>query len=102
MEKVTPASSRLLPADTFPLVAVVFRDITQTADWTPHTEVECISVTVIGVLIHQDTATVKLATTYDEEGNWSAVCAIPTGCVVKVIPLKELSLEELQGDHESS
>ena len=102
MEKVSPASSRLLPADTFPLVSVVFRDITQTADWTPHTEVECIAVTVIGVLIHQDTDTIKLATTYDEEGNWSAVCAIPTGCVVKITSLKDLSLEELQGDRESS
>ena len=64
-----------------PLVSVVFRDITATCDWTTHDEVECLEVEVIGWEVCRNGKTVKLATARTAEGEYSAVHAIPTGCI---------------------
>ena len=64
-----------------PLVSIVFRDITATCDWTTHDEVECLEVEVIGWEVCRNGKTVKLATARTAEGEYSAVHAIPTGCI---------------------
>jgi len=66
------------------LVFISFRDITATCDWTVHDEVECLEVEVVGWLVHRDNETVKLATARTPEGEYSAVCAIPTGCITEI------------------
>lgn len=69
------------PASHPPLVSIVFRDITATCDWTTHDEVECLEVEVIGWEVARNGKTVKLATARTAEGDYSAVHAIPVGCV---------------------
>lgn len=68
------------------LVSLTFRDITATCDWTSHEEVECIEVEVIGWMVHKDHETVKLATAR-VDGEYSAVHAIPTGCITEITTL---------------
>ena len=71
----------------YPIVSIVFRDITATADWTTHDEVDCLFVEVIGFLVEQDARTVKLATARTTEHDYSAVHAIPTGCIETITTL---------------
>ena len=69
------------------LVLIKFRDITQTSDWTTHDEVECIVVEAVGWLVEDSAFTVKIATSRSE-GEYSAVCAIPRGCIVETTVLQ--------------
>ena len=71
----------------YSIVSVVFKDITATCDWTTHDEVECLPIEVIGFLVHQDDDTVKLATARTTDDEYSAVHAIPTGCIMKITTL---------------
>jgi hypothetical protein len=85
-----------------PIVSIVFRDIVGTADWTTHEEVECLPVEVIGFLVSKDDDTVKIATARTPESEYSAVHAIPTGCITRIeilvqtppAPLSDLSDSE--------
>ncbi len=72
---------------SYPIVSVVFRDITATCDWTEQSEVECLPIEVIGFLVHQDADTVKVATARTTDDEYSAVHAIPIGCIVKITTL---------------
>ena len=71
----------------YSIVSVVFKDITATCDWTPHDEVECLQVEAIGFLVYKDDDTVKLATARTTDDEYSAVHAIPTGCIIKITTL---------------
>ena len=69
-----------------PLIKLKFRDITATCDWTTHEDVDCIEVDLIGWLVYRDKDTVKIATA-SSEGEYSAVHAVPVGCVTSVCTL---------------
>ena len=71
----------------YPIVSIVFRDITATSDWTTHDEVDCLLVEVIGFLVEQNARTVKIATARTTEHDYSAVHAIPTGCIETITTL---------------
>lgn len=75
---------RLSTAMTKPIVSIVFRDIVGTADWTVHEDVECLPVEVIGFLVYEDEDTVKIATARTPDNEYSAVHAIPTGCITEI------------------
>ena len=87
---------------SYPIVSVIFRDITATCDWTQHTEVECLSVEVIGFLVHQDDDTVKLATARTTDREYSAVHAIPTGCITNITTLVPTPPEPLSALSDSA
>ena len=78
-----------------PIVSIVFRDIVGTADWTTHEEVECLPVEVIGFLVSEDSDTVKIATARTPESEYSAVHAIPTGCITQIVILVQNPPEPL-------
>ena len=80
---------------SYPIVSVVFRDITATCDWTQHTEVDCLPIEVIGFLVHHGDDTLKLATARTHDGEYSAVTAIPTGCIIKITTLVQTPPEPL-------
>ena len=89
---------------TPPIVSIVFRDITATCDWTTADEVDCLKIEVIGFEVYRDGKTGKLATARDPEGNYSAVHAIPTGCIESttiLLPGQELIQVDLS-DSEGS
>lgn len=87
-----------------PIVSIVFRDITATCDWTTADDVDCLKIEVIGWEVYRDSKTVKLATARDPEGDYSAVHAIPTGCIESttiLLPYQELKQADLS-DSEGS
>jgi len=84
-----------------PIVSVLFRDITATCDWTTHDEVECLPIEVIGFLVHQDDDTVKLATARTTDDEYSAVHAIPTGCIIRLATLVQNPPEPLSDPSDS-
>lgn len=65
------------------IVRLQFRDIVATCDWTTHDDVETMLVDIIGWLVYRDTETVKLATAR-ADGEYSAIHAVPTGCITKI------------------
>ena len=79
----------------YPIVSIVFRDITATADWTIHEEVECLAVEVIGYLVERNDRTVKIATARTTENEYSAIHAIPTGCIEVIRTLVETPPDQL-------
>ncbi len=86
----------------YSIVSVVFRDITATCDWTEQSEVECLPIEVIGFLVHQDDDTVKLATARTTDDEYSAVHAIPTGCIIKITTLVQSPPSPLSGLSDSA
>lgn len=68
------------------IVRLQFKDIVATCDWTTHDDVETMVVDIIGWLVYRDTETVKLATAR-ADGEYSAIHAVPTGCITKIEPL---------------
>ena len=88
----------------YSIVSVVFRDITATCDWTEYEEVDCVPIEVIGFLVHQGDDTVKLATARTTDDEYSAVHAIPTGCIIKITTLVQsppAPLSDLSGFEDS-
>jgi hypothetical protein len=87
------------------IVSIVFRDITATCDWTTADEVDCLQIEVIGWEVCRDDKTVKLATARDPEGNYSAVHAIPTGCIESttiLLPGRALKQDALSDSEDSA
>ena len=77
------------------LVQIVWRDILQTSDWTPHKDVTCPTFCSIGWLISRDGKEIKIGNTLvvssadDPPGTPYAVTSFPTGCVENIIFLEK-------------
>lgn len=78
------------------IVKLQFRDIVATCDWTTHDDVETILVDLIGWLVYKDKDTVKIACA-KADGEYSAVHAVPTGCVTQISTLVS-DPRQTQGD----
>ena len=71
------------------LVLVTWRDILQTADWTPASEVSCHTFKSIGWLISKDEKEIKIGGTLvvkadDPQGTPFGITAFPIGCIEEV------------------
>jgi len=63
-----------------------------------------VPIEVIGFLVHQGDDTVKLATARTTDDEYSAVHAIPTGCIIKITTLVQsppAPLSDLSGFEDS-
>ena len=75
------------------LVLVTWRDILQTADWTPASEVFCHTFQSIGWFISKDDKEIKIGGTLvvhaadDPEGTPFGITAFPLGCVEEIKPI---------------
>jgi hypothetical protein len=78
------------------IVKLQFRDIVATCDWTTHDDVETMLVDLIGWLVYKDKDTVKIACA-KADGEYSAVHAVPIGCVTKIETLVS-DPRQTQGD----
>ena len=71
------------------LVLVTWRDIVQTADWTPASEVFCHTFKSIGWFISKDDREIKIGGTLvvkadDPQGTPFGITAFPLGCVEEI------------------
>jgi len=72
------------------LVFVKWRDILQTADWTPANEVNCPTLMSVGWLISKDEKEIKIGSTLvvhaedDPQGTPFSITAFPIGCVEEI------------------
>ena len=71
----------------YPLVLVVWKDITATAGWEDPEEVEPIEVRTIGWLYSQNENTIKIGNSLGEDDRPYGISALPTGCVVSMTTL---------------
>jgi len=73
------------------LVIIEWKDILGTSGWEKPAEVNPPTFWTTGWLISKSIHVVKVATTKDEKGEWSAITAFPAGCVktIKTIPVKK-------------
>ena len=75
------------------IVLIKWRDILQTADWTPANEVNCPTLQSIGWLISKDEKEVKIGSTLvvhaadDPQGTPFSITAFPIGCVEEIKPI---------------
>ena len=72
---------------THKLVKIRWRDVIATADWTPPNEVDPPVLESWGFLIKKDKDVIKIATTRDEKGEWTAITAFPPGVVLEITTL---------------
>ena len=72
------------------LVIVTWRDILQTADWTPAGEVTCPTLQSVGWFISRDEKEIKIGSTRvvraadDPQGTPFSITAFPIGCVDEI------------------
>ena len=72
------------------LVIVTWRDILQTADWTPADEVTCPTLQSVGWFISRDEKEIKIGSTRvvraadDPQGTPFSITAFPIGCVDEI------------------
>jgi hypothetical protein len=72
------------------LVIVTWRDILQTADWTPASEVSCPTLQSVGWFISRDEKEIKIGSTRvvraadDPQGTPFSITAFPIGCVDEI------------------
>ena len=72
------------------LVVVTWRDILQTADWTPAGDVTCPTLQSIGWFISRDEKEIKIGSTRvvraadDPQGTPFSITAFPIGCVDEI------------------
>ena len=71
------------------LVLVTWRDILQTSDWTPASEVFCHTFQSIGWFISKDDKEIKIGGTLvvkadDPQGTPFGITAFPLGCVEEI------------------
>ena len=71
------------------LVLVTWRDILQTSDWTPVSEVFCHSFQSVGWFISKDEKEIKIGGTLvvkadDPQGTPFGITAFPIGCVEEI------------------
>jgi hypothetical protein len=72
------------------IVLVKWRDIIQTADWTPANEVNCPTLQSIGWFISKDDKEIKIGSTLvvhsedDPQGTPFSITAFPIGCVEEI------------------
>ena len=71
------------------LVLVTWRDILQTSDWTPASEVFCHSFQSVGWFISKDEKEIKIGGTLvvkadDPQGTPFGITAFPIGCVEEI------------------
>ena len=75
------------------IVLVKWRDIIQTADWTPANEVSCPTLMSVGWLISKDEKEIKIGSTLvvhaadDPQGTPFSITAFPIGCVEEIKPI---------------
>ena len=70
------------------LVLVEWVDIISDSSWTEPEEVNCPTFSTVGWKIFDDSQTIKLADTLDEEGKFWGVTAFPKGCILEVKIIK--------------
>ena len=72
------------------LVVVTWRDILQTADWTPAGDVTCPTLQSVGWFISRDEKEIKIGSTRvvraadDPQGTPFSITAFPIGCVDEI------------------
>jgi len=71
------------------LVFVVWKDILQTADWTPASEVSCPTFKSVGWLVSETEDEIKIGGTLvvdadDPQGTPFGITAFPKGCVQEI------------------
>ena len=72
------------------LVLVTWRDILQTSDWTPASEVFCHTFQSVGWFISKDEKEIKIGSTRgvqsadDPQGTPFSITAFPIGCVEEI------------------
>jgi len=72
------------------LVVVTWRDILQTADWTPAGDVTCPTLQSVGWFISRDEKEIKIGSTRvvraadDPQGAPFSITAFPIGCVDEI------------------
>ena len=72
------------------LVVVTWRDILQTADWTPAGDVTCPTLQSVGWFISRDEKEIKIGSTRvvratdDPQGTPLSITAFPIGCVDEI------------------
>jgi hypothetical protein len=64
------------------LVEVTWQDIIQDSSWSGAESVECPVIRSVGWLAHEDKKVLKIGGTMSQEGEISAILAIPKGCVL--------------------
>ena len=72
---------------TSKLVKIRWRDVIATAGWEPPEEVDPPVLESWGFLIKKDKNVIKIATTRDEKGEWTAITAFPPGVVLEITTL---------------
>ena len=83
------------------LVFVVWKDILQTADWTPASEVSCPTFKSGGGLLSETEDEIKIGGTLvvdadDPQGTPFGITAFPKGCVQEITRLRLEDLPSLQ------
>ena len=69
------------------LVKIRWRDVIATAGWEPEGEVDPPVLESWGFLIQKNKNVIKIATTRDEKGEWTAITAFPPGVVLEITTL---------------
>ena len=64
------------------LVEVTWIDVMQDPRWSSAESVECPVIRSVGWLAHEDKKVLKIGSTMTQEGEISAILAIPKGCVL--------------------
>ena len=83
------------------LVFVVWKDILQTSDWTPASEVSCPTFKSVGWLVSETEDEIKIGGTLvvdadDPQGTPFGITAFPKGCVQEIKRLRLGDLPSLQ------
>ena len=78
------------------LVTIIWKDILQSSDWTPASEVNCPTFQSIGWLVSENEEEIKIGGTLvvdadDPQGTPFGITAFPRGCVQEI---KRLKLED--------
>ena len=69
------------------LVKIRWRDVIATAGWEPEADVDPPILESWGFLVLQNKNVIKIATTRDEKGEWTAITAFPPGVVLEITTL---------------
>ena len=69
------------------LVKIRWRDVIATAGWEPEEDVDPPILESWGFLIKKNKNVIKIATTRDEKGEWTAITAFPPGVVLEITTL---------------
>jgi hypothetical protein len=64
------------------LIEITWQDIIQDSTWSGHDSVVCPLVRSIGWVAYEDKKVIKIGATMSQEGDISAILAIPKGCVI--------------------